>query len=398
MPQVFGHKDEMATYFEDHRHEGEKLGEIRTLLSPFILRRIKTDVLTQLPDKTIVVKVISNPPEQVQVYQDLLAYAREKQLAVSHRKTQDRQHAKSSFNRQLRLLQPRHEPPMSKKTPDSGATSFNSSSIFCDLRKACNHPMLLRRYFTREKLEALAPLLYRAGEFGFECTVARVLEELEGYSDFSLHELCEKYSSCSRAIAAFALPRDVVMRSGKFDFLKRELPRLYAQGRRVLIFSQWTSILDLLETFLDTTSSDYRYLRLDGGTKVSERQALIDAYTEDSTYFIFLLSTRAGGLGINLTAADTVILHDLDFNPTIDDQAIDRVHRIGQTKRVEILKLVSKDTVDERIFAIGTNKQLVNEQVLGETKSTAAQQKKMEKSMIESILESVLLQESSGSS
>lgn len=94
----------------------------------------------------------------------------------------------------------------------------------------------------------------------------------------------------------------------------------------MLIFSQWTRCLDLLGCLMD--AMNLRYLRLDGQTTISERQSLIDQYTDETDIPVFLLSTRAGGMGINLTAADTCILHDLDFNPFNDIQAEDRVHRM----------------------------------------------------------------------
>lgn len=114
----------------------------------------------------------------------------------------------------------------------------------------------------------------------------------------------------------------------KFNFvvLKDLLPKLIKDGHRMLIFSQWTRCLDLLGCLMD--AMNLRYLRLDGQTTISERQSLIDQYTNETDIPVFLLSTRAGGMGINLTAADTCILHDLDFNPFNDIQAEDRVHRM----------------------------------------------------------------------
>ena len=96
--------------------------------------------------------------------------------------------------------------------------------------------------------------------------------------------------------------------------------------------------MDVMEKFLKIRG--HRYLRLDGQTPVQERQYLIDEFNNDPEIFIFILSTRAGGLGINLTAANTVILHDLDFNPYNDKQAEDRCHRMGQTKEVKIIRLI----------------------------------------------------------
>lgn len=114
------------------------------------------------------------------------------------------------------------------------------------------------------------------------------------------------------------------------------------------------------------------FLRLDGSTPVSERQSLIHQFSEpNSRYNIFLLSTKAGGLGINLTAADTVILHDLDFNPENDRQAEDRAHRIGQTKDVKVIKLITKKTVDEDIFLMGERKKKLNDAVLSNKTSNS---------------------------
>ena len=100
----------------------------------------------------------------------------------------------------------------------------------------------------------------------------------------------------------------------------------------------------------------YRYLRLDGSTVVSTRQYLINEFNTDVSIPVFLLSTKAGGLGINLTSADTVIMHDLDWNPENDRQAEDRVHRIGQTKPVTVYKFVVEGTVDEAIYDMGRRK------------------------------------------
>jgi SNF2 family DNA or RNA helicase len=115
-------------------------------------------------------------------------------------------------------------------------------------------------------------------------------------------------------------PHLLVMASGKFKLLHRMLPRLKSEGHKVLIFSQMTKVLDILEDYL--FSQEHVFVRFDGSSKLQERQAAIDSFNDpQSGVFIFLLSTRAGGLGINLTAADTVILFDSDWNPHQDSQA-----------------------------------------------------------------------------
>ena len=122
----------------------------------------------------------------------------------------------------------------------------------------------------------------------------------------------------------------IICESGKFRLLDDMLPEMQNNGDRVLIFSQFTMMMDIMEKYLKIRG--HRYLRLDGQTPVQERQYLIDDFNKDPDIFIFILCTRAGGLGINLTAANTVILHDLDFNPYNDKQAEDRCHRVGQTR------------------------------------------------------------------
>lgn len=113
-------------------------------------------------------------------------------------------------------------------------------------------------------------------------------------------------------------------------------------------------VLDIVEHYLQIRKLGY--LRLDGQTPVTERQDMINQYNTDDTIFIFLLSTKAGGLGINLTAADTVIIHDIDFNPYNDKQAEDRAHRMGQKKPVTIYKLLSENTIEEGMFMVAQEK------------------------------------------
>ena len=136
--------------------------------------------------------------------------------------------------------------------------------------------------------------------------------------------------------------------SGKFDVLDRILPKLKETGHRVLIFSQMTEVLNLLEDLLKFLN--LMYLRLDGSTKSEQRQQLINDFNDpNSDYFVFLLSTRAGGLGLNLQTADTVIIYDNDWNPFADQQARSRVHRIGQEKPVVVINLVTANSIEEKV-------------------------------------------------
>lgn len=137
--------------------------------------------------------------------------------------------------------------------------------------------------------------------------------------------------------------------SGKFELLDRIFPKLFATDHRVLMFFQMTNVMDIMEDYL--RYKEFVFMRLDGSTKADERQAMLkDFNAPNSPYKIFLLSTRAGGLGLNLQTADTVIIFDSDWNPHQDLQAQDRAHRIGQTKEVRILRLITADSVEEKIL------------------------------------------------
>jgi SWI/SNF-related matrix-associated actin-dependent regulator 1 of chromatin subfamily A len=161
------------------------------------------------------------------------------------------------------------------------------------------------------------------------------------------------------------LDPEIGMESAKVQRLKELLIELRAKGSRPLIFSQWKIMLDILEWVLSHLG--WKYARLDGDTAVEDRQDLVDRFNaKDSTLDTFILSTRAGGQGLNLTGADTVILHDCDFNPQIDRQAEDRCHRLGQEKKVTVYRLVTKDSVDEKIVAIAEQKMNLGSTILAE--------------------------------
>lgn len=139
----------------------------------------------------------------------------------------------------------------------------------------------------------------------------------------------------------------LVTDSGKMMALDRLLAELKAGGHRVLIYNQMTRMIDLMEEYLHYRG--YTYIRLDGSSKISDRRDLVSDWQSQPDIFAFLLSTRAGGLGINLTAADTVIFYDSDWNPTVDQQAMDRAHRLGQTKQVTVYRLITRSSIEERM-------------------------------------------------
>ncbi|CAG8540969.1 456_t:CDS:10, partial [Cetraspora pellucida] len=251
-------------------NEEESLLIIRRLhkvLRPFLLRRLKKDVESELPDKVENVIKCRLSALQLKLY------------------SQMKKHGVLFVN-----------------TGEKGKTGIKGlNNTIMQLRKICNHPF--------------------------------VFEEVE--NDLNPGKI---NSSLLYRV------------SGKFELLDRILPKFFATGHRVLIFFQMTAIMTIMEDFLNWRG--FKYLRLDGNTKAESRSDLLKSFNStDSPYFVFLLSTRAGGLGLNLQTADTVIIFDSDWNPHQDLQAQDRAHRIGQTREVRILRLISQKSIEETILA-----------------------------------------------
>jgi DNA helicase INO80 len=164
--------------------------------------------------------------------------------------------------------------------------------------------------------------------------------KFEGYSQIELPSFEKLISDCA-----------------KLKKLDELLGQLSKEGHRVLIFCQMTRMIDILEEYM--AKRRYVYFRMDGSTNIADRRDMVNEFQVNPNIFAFLLSTRAGGLGVNLTGADTVIFYDNDWNPTMDAQATDRAHRIGQTKKVTVYRLITKGTIEERILKRAKQKQNV---------------------------------------
>ena len=156
---------------------------------------------------------------------------------------------------------------------------------------------------------------------------------------------------------------------GKLQILDALLYQLKSEQHRVIIFTQMSRMLNILETFLNYHG--YKYLRLDGSTPPEDRFYLVERFNNDKSLFVFILSTRSGGVGMNLTGADTVIFYDIDWNPTMDAQAQDRCHRIGQTKDVHIYRLICEGTIEMNILKKSQQKKLLGELAIEEGHFTA---------------------------
>ncbi|CAH9117522.1 unnamed protein product [Cuscuta europaea] len=335
MPNLFETKDvDVKKLF--NAEDKDLIAQIKSILGPFILRRLKSDVMKQLVPKIQKVHYVFMGQEQGGVYKEAIENYRTASLARMRKLSgTDLNNAAGVFPKK------------------------QISNYFIEFRKIANHPLLVRRIYSDDDVVQIAKTLRARGAFGFECTVDKVIEELKGYNDYSIHKLLLCYGVYD---TKGVLSDKHVMSSAKCQALADILPSLKKSGHRVLIFSQWTSMLDILEWALDVIGITYR--RLDGSTAVVERQSLVDTFNKDTSISAFLLSTRAGGQGLNLTGADTVIIHDMDFNPQMDRQAEDRCHRIGQTKPVTIYRLVTRETVDEDVYQIAKRKLTLDAAVL----------------------------------
>jgi SNF2 family DNA or RNA helicase len=161
---------------------------------------------------------------------------------------------------------------------------------------------------------------------------------------------------------ALADPTRIAAPSAKLDALIPALEEVVAEGHKALVFSQFTSFLALLRSRLDEAGVIYEYL--DGDTR--DRQAHVDRFENNPACPIFLISLKAGGHGLNLTSADYVFILDPWWNPAVEAQAIDRAHRIGQTRRVIATRIVARDTIEEKILELQASKRALADAILGQ--------------------------------
>ncbi|KAF8566962.1 hypothetical protein P879_08921, partial [Paragonimus westermani] len=229
------------------------------------------------------------------------------------------------------------------------ANAPNLMNVMMELRKCCNHPFLIK---------------------GAE---EAILDEMRAHQNPD-----ENMSDDLQTFHA------LVYASGKLVLIHKLLPKLKANGHKVLIFSQMIRVLDILEDYL--IHQRFQFERIDGRIHGPLRQEAIDRFTADPDKFVFLLCTKAGGLGINLTAADVVIIYDSDWNPQNDLQAQARCHRIGQQKMVKVYRLITRNTYEREMFDRASLKLGLDRAVLQSMGSKEARQAQMSKKEIEELL------------
>ncbi|KAG5562931.1 hypothetical protein RHGRI_005610 [Rhododendron griersonianum] len=286
----FGSLEEFQEEFKDINQE-EQISRLHKMLAPHLLRRVKKDVMKELPPKKELILRVDLSSKQKEYYKAILT----RNYEILTRK---------------------------------GGAQISLINVVMELRKLCCHPYML---------EGVEP-------------------EIEDPNE-SFKQLLES--------------------AGKLNLLDKMMVKLREQGHRVLIYSQFQHMLDLLEDYC--RYKKWQYERIDGKVGGAERQIRIDRFNaKNSSRFCFLLSTRAGGLGINLATADTVIIYDSDWNPHADLQAMARAHRLGQTNKVMIFRLITRGTIEERMMQMTKKKMVLEHLVVGRLKAQNINQEELD--------------------
>uniref|UniRef100_A0A671WLY9 Proliferation-associated SNF2-like protein n=1 Tax=Sparus aurata TaxID=8175 RepID=A0A671WLY9_SPAAU len=353
LPEVFDDLKSFESWFDiDTLGEAENvvaaereqsiLSMLHQILTPFLLRRLKSDVTLEVP-----------PKKEIIVYAPLTAKQEILYTAV--------------VNKTIAKV-------LGKEKTEAPAVLTSSGRPKRRTRKVVNYTETAGD--ASLDLEKYLEMVYKENEQS-SLPVQNIQSPLDTHINLKLQNILMLLKRCCNhpylveypldpATQEFKIDEQLVQSSGKFLILDSLLPALKERGHKVLIFSQMTSILDILMDYCYLRG--FQYSRLDGSMSYADRDENMTKFSKDPEVFLFLLSTRAGGLGINLTAADTVIIFDSDWNPQADLQAQDRCHRIGQTKPVVVYRLVTANTIDQKILERATAKRKLEQMVIHKNK------------------------------
>ncbi|KAL1297978.1 hypothetical protein AAFC00_006485 [Neodothiora populina] len=359
------------------------VSSLHAILKPFLLRRVKADVETSLPKKREYILYAPLTQTQQELYQEILdgnsrAYLENK--AVESMTATATPTSARSRSLKRKALEGSATPMKSAKTSRASTPATNDSTRSRRAKKGQNYEELSDRDYFKQ-LSSPAPT---DADTAAEEPDSEELEEQERAHTLTLAKRqigTKKLQNpiiqlrlCCNSPHNFYYPfsaedesdvdQTLITESGKMMLLDRLLPELLEKGHKVLIFSQFKTQLDLLETYCRVLK-DYPCCRIDGSIPQSERQEQILAFNSpDSDTNVFLLSTRAGGQGINLASADTVLLFDSDWNPQQDLQAQDRAHRIGQTRPVIVYRFATRGTVESMLLEKADSKRRLEKLVI----------------------------------
>ena len=371
LPNLFNkHREELESIF-NHRAKttdgdhsallsAQRISRARSMMTPFILRRKKHQVLKHLPPKMRRVEYCDLSPSQYSLY-----------TAEQTRFLENAEARKAGIR-----------------------TGMNTTNNLMNLRKASIHPLLFRHIYDDKTLSKMAKQAVKEDVWR-ESDVDLVYEDMTVMTDFELHRLCVGHPD---HMSSFILDEEKWMDSGKVAKLCELLTAFKANGDRVLVFSQFTMVMNILESVMETLGM--QFFRLDGDTNINERQPLLDQFYAEEDITVFMLSTKAGGQGINLACANKVIIFDSSFNPQEDIQAENRAHRVGQTREVEVIRLVTRGTIEENIHQLGETKLALDDRVAGEgleDADTKDVQNKKTEAVGEKMVTEMMLAQSKGS-
>jgi len=323
------------------------LTTLHQILTPFLLRRVKTDVDLQIPPKKEVLVYCPLTQRQKDLYRHIVEKTIEDFLTTEE-------------EREPEAL------PEKRKKAHVDYSAFLDDKEYADDDKFEAHITKLNEY--TEKIKGSGGSAYakvmdklKAGKEKNFSVKSRMMDMRKAVNHPYLIEY--PISDCG---TFYDTTDDMIDICGKLAVLHQMLTKLNENGHKTLIFSQMTKMLDILGDYLNLKK--IKFCRLDGSMQFMDRQENIDTFNKDPEHKVFLLSTRAGGLGINLTAADTCIIYDSDWNPQQDLQAQDRCHRIGQTKPVMIYRLVSANTIDQKIVERAAAKRKLEKMIIHKEK------------------------------
>lgn len=361
----------------------EIIDSLHAILKPFLLRRVKTDVESHLPKKREYILYAPLTPLQKEIYRkikdgEIRSYLQEKAI---ERISGVNLNAKSAGTK-------RKATGSGKATPNKSTKSSRDSTPASSIRGGR----------TRAKRKTYAEIsdaqFFKQLEDDDSSANLSDASDANSDSESGERDAEQDLKAARREVSRKALQNPImqlrlvcnsphhfyypwrpdqdpdstlVTQSGKMLMLDRLVPYLFQKGHKIILFSQFSRQLDFLEEWA-TTLRGWNVCRIDGGVKAEDRTAQIDAFNRREDYKLFLLSTRAGGLGINLTAADTVILYDSDWNPQQDLQAQDRAHRIGQSRPVVVYRLATKGTVEQMLLEKADRKRRLEKIVIQKEK------------------------------
>ncbi|KAN0023057.1 hypothetical protein ACTFIU_009140 [Dictyostelium citrinum] len=435
MPHIFGSvkKDnyllnQLLEYKGDDSDSA--ITRMKKILSPFILRRLKSTVSKELKPKIEHVEICKLPEFQDKTYKAIIERSKSqwklRDLLLKKEK-EEREKEKQSLINSSGIKKKRKSSNINNKKQqddefieinddddDSGLVDLTNdkelteqdnqlsidlksngstgqfvlNNILMQLRKAANHPLLCKNVFYEDKQiqEIVNHLATKDKDWSdYKDDIPSLKELFDSYSDYDVFKtICDHEELGDE----YWIPDEqFVETSTKCLKLKEILAKEIGVNKsKVLIFSQMTRVLDILEDVLDIFG--YSFTRLDGTTPVNERQFIIDHFSSSDDIPVFLLSTNSGGLGINLTCSNVVIFYDLSFNPQVDRQAEDRAHRLGQERDVIIYKLLAEGTVDINIYESANQKKKLNDNVLEEGTFNNSETKLQSKNILK-ILDSI---------